>query len=118
LASGRFVLDLAFAGAAARVLPIAGFLAFGFVAGRLVGLMVGRADFAFEADFAGAAFRTGAFSAERLGFGLADLVVSLRPLAEDFDEALCSAGREAVLFAPLMTGSLMRSTRFSQIASS
>jgi hypothetical protein len=117
LASGRFVPDLAFAGAAARDFPPAGFAAFGFAAGRFVGLAVGRADFAFEVDFAGDAFRTGAFSATRLGFGWADLAVSLRPLAEDFDEALCGAGREAVLFAPLMTGSLMRSTRFSQIAS-
>jgi hypothetical protein len=67
---------------------------------------------------AGAAFRTGAFSAAaRLGLGFAAAAVNFRLLTEDFDTALCGAGREELLFAPLMTGSLMRSTRFSQIAS-
>ena len=70
------------------------------------------------ADFAGEAFRTGAFSAvPRLGLGFAAFVVTLRPLAEDFCEALCGAGREELLLAPFILGSLMRSTRFSQIAS-
>ena len=69
-------------------------------------------------DFAGAALRTGAFSAAaRLGLGFAAAAVTLRLLAEDFGAALCGAGREELLFAPLMTGSLMRSTRFSQNAS-
>ncbi|HWW76834.1 MAG TPA: hypothetical protein VNZ44_15655, partial [Pyrinomonadaceae bacterium] len=66
-------------------------------------------------DFAGAAFRTGGFAAAaRFGLGFAASVVNLRPLAEAeaFGAALCGAGREELLFAPLMTGSLMRSTRF------
>jgi hypothetical protein len=73
----------------------------------------------FEAaDFAGAAFRTGAFSAAaRFGLGFADCAFSLRLLAEDLGAEPCGAGREELLLAPLMTGSLMRSTRFSQIAS-
>ena len=83
-------------------------------------LAAGRADLEdLEAgeDFARVAFRTGAFSAAaRLGLGFAAFAVTLRPLAEDFG-ALCGAGREELLFAPLMTGSLMRSTRFSQNAS-
>jgi hypothetical protein len=63
--------------------------------------------------FALAALRTGAFSAaERFGFGwgCAALTLTLR-LAEDFVEALLGAGREVFLFAPLITGSLMRSTQ-------
>ena len=69
-------------------------------------------------DFAGAAFRTGAFSAAaRLGFGFAAAAVNFRLFAEDFGAELCGAGREELLFAPLMTGSLMRSTRFSENAS-
>jgi len=68
-------------------------------------------------DFAGAALRTGAFSAAaRLGLGFAAAALNLRLLAEDFGAA-CGAGREELLFAPLMTGSLMRSTRFSENAS-
>ena len=69
-------------------------------------------------DLAGAAFRTGGFAAAaRFGLGFAASVVNLRPLAEAFGAALCGAGREELLFAPLMTGSLMRSTRFSENAS-
>ena len=69
-------------------------------------------------DLAGAAFRTGGFAAAaRFGLGFAAWVVNLRPLAEAFGAALCGAGREELLFAPLMTGSLMRSTRFSENAS-
>ena len=76
------------------------------------------ADLAAAADLRGAAFFTGAFSAAaRFGLGFADSPVGLRPLPEDFGAALCGAGREELLFAPLMTGSLMRSTRFSQNAS-
>lgn len=73
----------------------------------------GRAGLAAGADFFGVALRTGAFSAaERfgLGCGRADLTLTLR-LAEDFEEALLGAGREVFLFAPLITGSLMRSTQ-------
>ena len=69
-------------------------------------------------DLAGAAFRTGGFAAAaRFGLGFADSTVGLRPLPEVFGAALCGAGREELLFAPLMTGSLMRSTRFSENAS-
>ena len=76
------------------------------------------ADLVEAEDFAGEAFFTGAFSAAvRFGFGFADSPVGLRVLPADFDAALCGAGREELLFAPLMTGSLMRSTRFSQNAS-
>jgi hypothetical protein len=113
LRGGGFAADFFLAGAAARALPGACFeedFAGDFFAEE-------REAFEAEAVFAGAAFRTGAFSATRLGLGFADFAVSLRLLAEDFGEALCGAGREEVLFAPLMTGSLMRSTRFSQIAS-
>ncbi|HEX8853607.1 MAG TPA: hypothetical protein VF754_08980, partial [Pyrinomonadaceae bacterium] len=83
---------------------------------------LGRADFAAVEDFLmGVALRTGAFSAaERFGSapaGRAGFVVTLRLLAEALDVALGdAAGREAGLLAPFMTGSLMRSTRFSQIA--
>jgi hypothetical protein len=106
------------AGAAARVLPLAA--AFGAACGRFADL----ADLPLEAAavlavLAGVALRTGAFSAaERFpkGFGDADLDVSLRFLAEDFGAALCGAGREEDLLSALMTESLMRSTRFSQIA--
>jgi hypothetical protein len=85
------------------------------------GLAAGRAvlvDLVLELeDFAGAAFRTGGFAAAaRFGLGFAAAVVNLRPLAEAFGAALCGAGREELLFAPLMTGSLMRSTRFSENA--
>jgi hypothetical protein len=96
-------------------------------AGRFDGFVVldclaaGRVDLvdlAIGEDFAGAAFRTGGFAAAaRLGLGFAASVVNLRPLAEAFGAALCGAGREELLFAPLMTGSLMRSTRFSENAS-
>jgi hypothetical protein len=79
---------------------------------------VGRAGlalaeaFAPAEDFAGVALRTGAFSAAaRFGLGRAALAVTLRLLAEDLGEALGGAGREDVRLAPLMTGSLMRSTR-------
>lgn len=90
----------------------------GFAAGRFDCFADERAVLDAEADFAGEAFRTGAFSAApRLGLGFAAFVVTLRPLAEDFCEALCGAGREELLLAPLILGSLMRSTRFSQIAS-
>ncbi|HKG12426.1 MAG TPA: hypothetical protein VKB12_03780, partial [Pyrinomonadaceae bacterium] len=90
----------------------------GFGAGRFDCFADERAVLDAEADFAGEAFRTGAFSAApRLGLGFADFAVTLRPLAEDFCEALCGAGREELLLAPLILGSLMRSTRFSQIAS-
>jgi hypothetical protein len=108
LAAGFFL-----AGAAARALPGACF------EWDFAGLFFAetREAFGAAAVFAGAAFRTGAFSATRLGLGFADFAVSLRLLAEDLGEALCGAGREGVLFAPLITGSLMRSTRFSQIAS-
>ena len=69
-------------------------------------------------DLAGAAFRTGGFAAAaRFGLGFAASVVNLRPLARAFGAALCGAEREELLFAPLMTGSLMRSTRFSENAS-
>jgi hypothetical protein len=69
-------------------------------------------------DFAGAAFFTGAFSAAaRFGLGFAACAVTLRLFAGDFGAEGCGAGREELLFAPLMTGSLMRSTRFSQNAS-
>jgi hypothetical protein len=73
----------------------------------------GRAVFATAADFFGTALRTGAFSAaDFFGFGLgrADLTLTLR-LAEDFEDAEDGAGREEFLFAPLITGSLMRSTQ-------
>src|SRR5919202_1128062 len=108
------------AGASARDLPAARFAcAFAGVFFAAARDRVGAEAVFFGAGaaFAGAALRTGAFSATRLGLGFADLAVSLRLLAEDFDEALCGAGREEVLFAPLMTGSLMRSTRFSRITS-
>src|SRR5947209_4019347 len=113
LRGGDFVAGFFLAGAVWRALPADCF------AGGFAGLFfaVVRNRFGTEAVFAGAAFRTGAFSATRLGLGFADFAVSLRLLAEDFGEALCGAGREEVLFEPLMTGSLMRSTRFSQIAS-
>ena len=120
---GCFAAGLLFADlACADDLPPVFFEGAGFAAGRFDCFAAVRADFEadFEAgaDFAGEAFRTGAFSAApRFGLGFADFAVTLRPLAEDFCEALCGAGREEVLFAPLMTGSLMRSTRFSQIAS-
>ena len=113
LATGLLFAD--FAGA--DDLALAFFAGAGFAAGRFDCFAEGRADFEAGADFAGEAFRTGAFSAARLGLGFADFVVSLRPLAEDFCEALCGAGREELLLAPLILGSLMRSTRFSQIAS-
>ncbi len=113
---------------AARALPAAFFAGAGRAVGRFVCfeagvcLAAGREvldDLEEKADgFAGAALRTGAFSAAaRLGLGFAAAAVSLRLLAVDFGAALCGAGREELLFAPLMTGSLMRSTRFSQIAS-
>ena len=86
-------------------------------------LAAGRAglfDLVLELEaFAGAAFRTGGFAAAaRFGLGFAAAEVSLRPLAGALGAALCGAGREELLFAPLMTGSLMRSTRFSENASS
>lgn len=102
-----FVLDGA---AAARVFVGAAFFDFGAPADCF---RAGREAFAAGTDFFGAALRTGAFSAaERFGLGLgrADLTLSLR-LAEDFEEALPGAGREVFLFAPLITGSLMRSTQ-------
>jgi hypothetical protein len=85
-------------------------LAFGAL---LACFVAGREAFAGGADFFGVALRTGAFSAaERFGFGwgCAVLTLTLR-LAEDFVEALLGAGREVFLFAPLITGSLMRSTQ-------
>jgi hypothetical protein len=115
LAAGLFLAGAALDGAAARALPPAAFRAFGLAA-VLAGFAVGRDVLEAEAFFIGAAFRTGAFSARRLGLGCAGLALSLRLLAEVFGEALCGAGREELLFAPLMTGSLMQSTRFSQIA--
>ena len=84
-------------------------------------LAAGRADL-FDLvleleDLAGAAFRTGGFAAAaRFGLGFAAAAVSLRPLAGALGAALCGAEREELLFAPLMTGSLMRSTRFSENA--
>src|SRR2546423_5677077 len=116
LAAGFFFPATALARAAGRAFPTTFFVGLDF-AGRLACFDAGRAAFGAEADLAGVAFRTGAFCAARLGLGFADLVVSLRLLAEVFGEAPCGAGREELLFAPLMTGSLMRSTRFSQIAS-
>ena len=89
----------------------------GFAAGRAC-LEDLAADFAAAEDLTGEAFFTGAFSAAaRFGLGFADSPVGLRPLPEDFGAALCGAGREELLFAPLILGSLMRSTRFSQNAS-
>jgi hypothetical protein len=83
----------------------------------LVDLVLGLEVFALE-DFAGAAFRTGGFkAAARFAVGFAASVVSLRLLGEALGAARCGAGREELLFAPLMTGSLMRSTRFSENAS-
>ncbi len=100
--------------------PLAGDFAAALVAA--LDFCAGLEDFwaegfaALAEDLAGAAFRTGAFSAAaRFGFGLADLALSLPLLAEVFDEALCGAVREEAFFAPLMTGSLMRCTRFSQM---
>jgi len=116
LAAGFFFPAAALGRAAGRAFPTAFFVGLGFAC-RLTCFDAGRDAFGAEADLAGAAFRTGAFCAARLGLGFADLVVSLRLLAEDFGEAPCGAVREELLFAPLMTGSLMRSTRFSQIAS-
>jgi hypothetical protein len=116
LAAGLVFAEADFAGAG--VLPPAFFAGAALAAGRFDCFAEGRVDFEAVEDFAGEAFRTGAFSAAaRLGLGFADFVVSLRPLAEDFGEALCGAGREELLLAPLILGSLMRSTRFSQIAS-
>jgi hypothetical protein len=114
LAATFFLTDAALSRAEACVLPPAFFVVFGF-AGLLACFVAGRTDLA--ADFAGAAFFTGGFCATRLGLGFADLAAGLRFLAADFCEAPRGAGREELLFAPLMTGSLMRSTRFSQIAS-
>ena len=108
-----FVLDRADAG-----LPLAA-----WPGGRaLVAFRPRRGTFSGErpADFCRVALRTGAFSAaERFGRGdgRGGFAATLRLLAEDFDVTLWdAAGREASLLAPLMTGSLMRSTRFSQIA--
>lgn len=117
-----FAAGLLFADfAGADGLAAAFFAGAGFAASRFEGFADERADFEAGADFvdlAGEAFRTGAFSAAaRLGLGFAAFAVTLRPLAEDFCEALCGAGREELLLAPLILGSLMRSTRFSQIAS-
>jgi hypothetical protein len=126
-----FLTGLAFKGAAACVLPET-FFEEADLAARLLDCFsagdcfaAGRAgfedllaDLVAADDLAGEAFRTGAFSAAaRFGLGFADCAVSLRLLAEDLGAELCGAGREELLFAPLMTGSLMRSTRFSQIAS-
>jgi hypothetical protein len=72
------------------------------------------------ADLEGVAFRTGAFSAKaRLTICLerTDESTALRPLAGDFGETFCEAGRLECLFAPLMTASLMRSTQLSEVAS-
>ena len=108
-------------------MPAAFFAGAGFGAGRFdcfeAGdcLAAGREvldDLEEADDFAGEALRTGAFSATaRLGLGFAAAAFNLRPLADDFGAALCGAGREELLLAPLMTGSLMRSTRFSENAS-
>src|SRR5205823_6729047 len=108
-----FAAGFVLVGAAGRALAVGRFVC-GFAGAFFADA---REVFGAEEVFAGVAFRTGAFSAARLGLGFADFAVSLRLLAEDFCEALCGAGREELLFAPLMTGSLMRSTRFSQIAS-
>jgi hypothetical protein len=99
-------------------LDAAGFLE-GFAAACLAAGRTDLFDLVLEADdFAGAAFRTGGFAAAaRFGLGFAACVVSLRLLGEALGAALCGAGREELLFAPLMTGSLMRSTRFSENAS-
>jgi hypothetical protein len=114
LGAGLF-LAAAFVFGEGRAFPPAFFAGFDF-AGLLACFEAGRELLA--ADFAGAAFRTGGFcAAARLGLGFADLADGLRLLAEDFCGALCGAVREEPLLAPLMTGSLMRSTRFSQIAS-
>jgi len=80
-------------------------------------LLAERALAALLALLDGVALRTGAFSAAvrlTICLGRADDTVTLRLFAEDFEgEVVCGTGREKGLFAPLMTGSLMRSTQFS-----
>ena len=124
MAAAAFFAGADFEGAVCAFVPALADLAAGFFEGFAAAcLAAGRADLLdllleLE-DLAGAAFRTGGFAAAaRFGLGFAASVVNLRPLAEAFGAALCGAGREEeLLLAPLMTGSLMRSTRFSENAS-
>src|SRR5437763_991123 len=87
------------AGAAGRALAVGRFVC-GFAGAFFADA---REVFGAEEVFAGVAFRTGAFSAARLGLGFADFAVSLRLLAEHFCEALCGAGLEEGLFAHLLS---------------
>ncbi|MGH9941118.1 MAG: hypothetical protein ACRD9R_02030 [Pyrinomonadaceae bacterium] len=70
---------------------------------------------AVEPDLALTAFSAGAFfppDVFEMDFGLACLVFSLRFFAGTVDGALRVAGRADSFFMPLMTGSLMRTTRY------
>jgi hypothetical protein len=77
-----------------------------FVAGRAAPLRFASTPF-FAGALAGAALRTGAFSAAvrffKAGFGRADLAAVLLLLVVDFVAVLNEAGREASLLALLTT---------------